>query len=65
MNKLMNLPGVKTLNRKEQQNINGGGKGRPTCCNPTIYCCSIVNSPNLDCLVYGSDDASGFTDDCV
>jgi len=30
----------KALNKAEQKKVNGGGKGRPTCCNPTFYCCN-------------------------
>ena len=40
MKNLLNLKNAKTLSKSEQQSINGGGKGRPYCCDPNLYCCT-------------------------
>jgi len=59
MKKLSNLKGVKTLNKKEQQNINGGGFGCPIYSSQECITCGGYPLSNGCCL------GTQLTHDCL
>ena len=62
MKKLANLKGAKTLNKKEQQSINGGAPDKPlpdatidcrtTGC-PAGQCCGVKEDGSIGCIPTG------------